>query len=84
MENLTLLVNELAKQPAETEWLEFKHNKYTPEMIGEDVSALANGAALAGHPFAYLIWGVDDATHEILGTDNEWRTMHVKQQEIEN
>ena len=84
MEHLTLLVNELAKQPAETEWLEFKHNKYTPEMIGEDVSALANGAALAGHPFAYLIWGVDDTTHKILGTDNEWHTMHVKQQEVEN
>lgn len=30
MENLTLLVNELVKLPAETEWVEFKHNKYTP------------------------------------------------------
>ncbi|TPF77943.1 MULTISPECIES: ATP-binding protein [unclassified Bifidobacterium] len=84
MENLTLLVNELVELPAETEWLEFKHNKYTPEMIGEDISALANGAALAGHPFAYLIWGIDDATHAILGTKNEWHAMRVKQQEIEN
>lgn len=55
MENLTLLVNELVKLPAETEWVEFKHNKYTPSMIGEDVSALANGAALAGRPFGYLV-----------------------------
>lgn len=84
MENLTLLVNELVEMPAETEWLEFKHNKYTPEMIGKDISALANGAALAGRPFAYLIWGVDDATHAILGTNNEWHAMRVKQQEIEN
>lgn len=84
MENLTLLVNELVKLPAETEWVEFKHNKYTPAMIGEDVSALANGAALAGRPFGYLIWGIDDATHKILGTDNEWHTMSVGKQEIEN
>lgn len=84
LENLTLLVNELVKLPAETEWVEFKHNKYTPTMIGEDVSALANGAALAGRPFAYLVWGVDDATHEVLGTENEWHAMHVGKQEIEN
>ncbi|PLS30583.1 transcriptional regulator [Bifidobacterium margollesii] len=84
MENLTLLVNELCKLPAETEWLEFKHNKYTPTMIGEDISALANSATIAGHPFAYLIWGVDDTTHDILGTDNEWYAMRSKQQEIES
>ena len=84
MENLTSLVNELVKLPAETEWLELKHNKYTPTMIGEDVSALANGATLTGRPFAYLVWGIDDATHEILGTDNEWHDMRSGQQEIEN
>ena len=84
LENLTLLVNELVKLPAETERVEFKHNKYTPTMIGEDVSALANGAALAGRPFAYLVWGVDDATHEVLGTENEWHAMHVGKQEIDN
>ncbi|NEG69926.1 ATP-binding protein [Bifidobacterium choloepi] len=84
MENLTLLVHELRKNPAETEWLEFKHNKYTPEMIGEDISALANSAALAGRPFAYLVWGVDDATHDIVGTTNEWYAMRRGKQEIEN
>lgn len=53
-------------------------------MIGEDVSALANGAALAGRPFGYLVWGVDDTTHEIVGTDNEWHVMRANKQEIEN
>lgn len=47
MENLTELVTKLSQLPAETEWVEFKHNKYTPEMIGEDISALANGATLS-------------------------------------
>ena len=34
MENLDKLVNELRKLPTETQWLEFKHNNYTPDMIG--------------------------------------------------
>lgn len=44
MENLDKLVNELRKLPTETQWLEFKHNNYTPDMIGRDISALANSA----------------------------------------
>lgn len=46
MENLDKLVNELRKLPNETQWLEFKHNNYDPVMIGQDISALANSAAM--------------------------------------
>ena len=46
MENLDKLVNELRKLPNETQWLEFKHNNYEPDMIGQDISALANSAAM--------------------------------------
>ena len=67
-EYIVSLIYELLKQPTETEWLEFKHNNYDKEMIGEYISALANSAALHGKTTAYMIWGVDDATHEILGT----------------
>lgn len=42
MQNLTLLVKELISLPNETEWLEFKHNNFKPDVIGEDISALAN------------------------------------------
>ena len=68
MDNLDLLVKELSKLPNETGWVEFKHNNDEPHMIGEDISALANSAVLADHSFAYMIWGVDDDTHEIVGT----------------
>ena len=34
MKNLDLLINELRKLPNETQWVEFKHNNYDPEMIG--------------------------------------------------
>lgn len=68
-EYLVSLVNELRKQPNETEWLEFKHNNFDNEMIGEYISALSNSATLNGKANAYMIWGIDDSTHEILGTD---------------
>lgn len=46
MENLALLIQELRKYSDELPWLEFKHNNYDPDMIGQDICALANGAAL--------------------------------------
>ena len=69
MENLDRLVLELCKLPNETPWLEFKHNNYDPAMIGQDISALANSAALHEKSCAYMLWGVNDSTHEIIGTD---------------
>ena len=60
MENLDKLVNELRKLPTETQWLEFKHNNYTPDMIGKDISALANSASLYEKSCAYMLWGIDD------------------------
>ena len=67
-EYLAGLVRELCKLPRETEWVEFKHNNADPQEIGEYLSALANAAALNGKAFAYLVWGVDDKTHHIVGT----------------
>ena len=69
MENLDKLVRELLFLPHETEWVEFKHDNYDPQMIGRDISALANGAALMDKDVAYFIWGIDDKTHEIVGTN---------------
>ena len=58
MENLERLVNELRKIPNEIPWVEFKHNNYNPEMIGQDVSALANSAALHEKSCAYMLWAL--------------------------
>ncbi|OFZ86044.1 MAG: transcriptional regulator [Betaproteobacteria bacterium RBG_16_64_18] len=65
---LVSLVRELCKLPRETEWVEFKLNNADPQKIGEYLSALANAAALNGKAFAYLVWGVEDETHRIVGT----------------
>ena len=84
MENLDLLVQELIKYPKETEWLEFKHNNYDPLMIGRDISALANSATLNEKSCAYMLWGINDETHEIVGTDKDLRTLKKGNQELEN
>jgi len=78
------LVKELLKQPNETEWLEFKHNNYDKEMIGEYISALSNSAALHSKTNAYMIWGVDDDTHEVLGTDFKPTTTTKGNEALEN
>lgn len=47
---------------------EFKSNWDEPEDIGAYLSALANSAALEAHDRAWLVWGVDNTTHQIKGT----------------
>jgi len=62
------LLRELCKLPNETEWVEFKASYADPQEIGEYISALSNAAALCGKTNGYLVWGVDDTTHDISGT----------------
>ena len=84
VDKLVLLVEELRKLPTEKSWLEFKKDNYKPEMIGEDISALANAAVLAGRSCAYMLWGVDDGTHEIVGTEFDLQTLKKGNEELEN
>ena len=84
MGNLDRLINELRKLPNETQWVEFKNNNYEPRMIGQDISALANSAALHEKSCAYMLWGIDDTTHEIVGTDYNLQTLKKGNQELEN
>ena len=67
-EYLRDLVRELCKLAAESEWVEFKGNNARPETIGNNISALANGAVLNDREAAYILWGIEDNTHEIIGT----------------
>ena len=84
MENLELLVNQLRKYESETNWFEFKCNNYDPEMIGKDISALANSAAYDEKACAYMIWGIDDKSHDIVGTEPDQYSKLLGNQEIES
>lgn len=53
-------------------------------MIGEDISALANSATLNDRDYAYLIGGVDDGSHEIVGTKVRLQLEKKGEQELEN
>ena len=84
MENLDKLVRELISLPAETQWVEFKHDNYNPIMIGEDISALANGAALQDKENAYFVWGIQNETHDIVGTQYDLQNLKKGNEELEN
>lgn len=65
---LKMKLTELRGLSSETEWVEFKHNDDVPDEIGEYLSALSNGAALCHQPSGWLVWGVENGTHRIVGT----------------
>lgn len=62
------LVQQLITEPNELEWLEFKENFHSAEEIGQRISALSNGACLVNKRYGYLIFGVKDDDHSIVGT----------------
>ncbi len=81
---LVSLVHELCALPRETEWVEFKVNEAEPEAIGEYISALSNAAALVGKALAYLVWGVRDEDHAVVGTTFDPQAAKVGNEELES
>ena len=61
-------MDQLRKLPRECEWVEFKTEENRPEKIGAYISALANMAALLSKEYGYLVWGISDQDHEVVGT----------------
>ena len=82
-EYLKELVEYLRKFPKETDWLEFKTSYYEPNILGEYISALSNAAALNNVQYGYLIFGIDDNSHEIVGTDIVLKNKKKGNEELE-
>ena len=76
---INAIIEEARTHTYELPWVEFKHNNYSPQEIGEYVSALSNTAALFNQEHAFMIWGIDDTTHDIIGT-----TFHPQAEKIHN
>ncbi|HPI02321.1 MAG TPA: putative DNA binding domain-containing protein [Candidatus Goldiibacteriota bacterium] len=72
--------------PSETEWLEFKEakEKFDYNDLGKYFSALSNEANLQGKEQAWLIFGVEDKKHKIVGTlyKNSQKELDVLKHEI--
>ena len=75
------IIQSLLEYPREQEWFEFKANWFEPNAIGEYISALANAATFHGQNFGYLVWGIDNDTHAIVGTTFD-PTMEVKREPL--
>ena len=78
------LLSELRKLPKEAEWVEFKGSNANPQEIGEYISGLSNAAALNNKVNAYLVWGVEDETHDVVGTSFRPTETKKGNEEIEN
>ena len=73
MDDFKKLVSDLVGRPTEEEWFEFKENWYEAHALGEYISSLSNAAAFHGRSEGYLVWGVENGTHSIVGTEFVWR-----------
>lgn len=78
------IISDIQASPRECEWIEIKCNNKEPHLIGEYISALANGAAYIGQSRGYLAYGIDDATHSIVGTDFHPEHEKIGNEELEN
>lgn len=78
------LLDELVKQPHESEWVEFKLNFHSAEEIGECISALSNGACIHNQPFGYMVFGVEDRTHIIKGTTFKAKSHKKGKEDLEH
>jgi predicted HTH transcriptional regulator len=83
-EYLRSLIRELCAMPKETGWVEFKQNWDDADDIGQYISALSNTAALHHRSKAYVVWGIKDETHEIVGTDFNPASAKKGNEELEN
>jgi predicted HTH transcriptional regulator len=78
------IVDELRALPSETEWVEFKESRFEPDETGEYISALSNSACLHDKDKAYLVFGITDKTHQVIGTSVKLKRKKIGNEELEN
>ncbi|MCE2931198.1 MAG: ATP-binding protein [Vampirovibrionales bacterium] len=77
------LIDMIQKNP-ESEWIEYKQKNTDKEKIGENISALVNSACLQKQPVAFIVWGVEDETRTIVGTNFNPKTEKEGNEPLEN
>lgn len=68
IKELYRLLAKLIDLPKENEWVEFKVDYSNPEAVGERISAISNSASIHNQSYGYLVYGVQDESHEVVGT----------------
>jgi len=67
--NINDIIREARSHNMELPWIECKKNNSNPQEIGEYISALSNTAALYNQNYGFVIWGIDNDTFEVVGTN---------------
>jgi ATP-dependent DNA helicase RecG len=81
---LTQLVDDLRSLPKENEWVEFKTGLATTnEKLGQYISAISNAACIANQSYGYLIFGIVDETHKVVGTSYHFKNAKEGNEELE-
>jgi len=78
------IIDRLLTLPKECEWAEFKLNFKNEDEIGKYISALSNGACLQNEPFGYLVFGIDDKSLQVNGTNFRPKFHKVGNEELEH
>ncbi len=77
------LIDALRARVGETALSEFKVNYADPSMIGRLISGLANAARIEGKESGYVVWGVRDEDHRVVGTAFDPPTAKHERQPLE-
>jgi ATP-dependent DNA helicase RecG len=62
------LIDELRAQTSETSLVEFKQGNTDPKVVAKLCSALSNAARVEQQDCAYVLWGIDNNGHRVVGT----------------
>ena len=86
MDNITLkaLVDNLCTLSKENETIEFKENCLEKNKLGQLISALTNSAIFLKKRCAYIVFGVQDRDHTVVGTSFSFRHEKVGNEELEH
>ncbi len=79
MKKYITIVLDLISRDDEEEWFEFKENWFEPHEIGEYISAMSNAAIMHGEEMAYFVWGVNNDSHEIVGSNVNYQKDYNKE-----
>ena len=80
---LNEILEDLVSRDYEEDWFEFKENWFEPREVGEYISGMSNAASMVGQEMAYFVWGIENKTHQVVGTTFDFHG-DVKNEPIEH
>ena len=81
---LIALIDELRALPKENEWVEFKTGTATTnDKLGQYISAISNATCINNKSYGYLVFGIEDDMHKVVGTKFKFKNKKEGNEEVE-